>query len=186
MDLAAEWKWWSQWDRFVEVCLSAALFYILIVVLVRVMGKRTTAQLNNFDWIINVAVGSLAASGILLEDVATLDAAAAILVLTICQFLLTRAVRSSAFASRLVRAEPTLLYHKGSFIHPALRRARIAESEVIAALRHYGVAEKSAADWVVLEADGELSVIQGKSIALTAADTMDDVRTPDALPPGEH
>lgn len=178
MDLAAEWKWWSDWDRLLEVALSAVLFYVLIVALVRVMGKRTTAQLNNFDWIINVAVGSLAASGMLLEDIATLDAAAAILALTVCQYLLTRLVRVSPAISRMVRAEPTLLYHKGRFIEPALRRTRIAESEVTAALRHHGVAETSSADWVVLETDGELSVITGSSLDIAEADTMHDVEKP--------
>lgn len=83
---------WSGWTRLAEVSANAFLFYVLIVVMVRVVGKRTTSELNNFDWIINVAVGSLAASGILLRNVATLDAVAAIVVLAACQFLTTWAV----------------------------------------------------------------------------------------------
>jgi uncharacterized membrane protein YcaP (DUF421 family) len=55
---------WSSIERVADILLLATVFYFLIVVMVRVSGKRTTGELNNFDWIITVAVGSLAASGI--------------------------------------------------------------------------------------------------------------------------
>ena len=42
---------WSGWPRMVEVGGNALLFYVLIVVMVRLVGKRTTSELNNFDWI---------------------------------------------------------------------------------------------------------------------------------------
>ena len=69
---------WSGWPRIVEIAGNAFLFYALIIVMVRMVGKRTTSELNNFDWIINVMIGSLAASGVLLRNVATADAIAAI------------------------------------------------------------------------------------------------------------
>ena len=59
-----------------EISANALLFYILVIVMVRVVGKRTISEFNNFDWIINFAVGSLAASGILLRNVASIDALA--------------------------------------------------------------------------------------------------------------
>lgn len=58
--------WVNSWNDIGDAVLSAILFYILIVLAVRLFGKRSTAQLNNFDWIINITVGSLVASGILL------------------------------------------------------------------------------------------------------------------------
>ena len=59
--------WYSNSDKMINIAIGAIFFYFLIVILVRILGKRTTSQMNNFDWIINIAVGSLAASGILLE-----------------------------------------------------------------------------------------------------------------------
>ena len=37
---------WSGWPRMVEVGGNALLFYVLIVVMVRLVGKRTTSELN--------------------------------------------------------------------------------------------------------------------------------------------
>ena len=45
---------WSGWPRIVEIAGNAFLFYALIIVMVRMVGKRTTSELNNFAWIINV------------------------------------------------------------------------------------------------------------------------------------
>ncbi len=96
-------EWSSSFDRMSSVAISSVFFFAFIVVLVRIVGKRATSQLNNFDWIINIAVGSLAASGILLEDVRIVDAATAIAVLAALQMLTTWAVLKFEFASKAIK-----------------------------------------------------------------------------------
>ncbi len=172
---------WSSWGRLTEISLSAVLFFIFIVALVRVLGKRTTSQLNNFDWIINIAVGSLAASGILLTDVATADALAAIITLALCQYLTTWWVRGTDTGSRVVKARPTLLTHKGEYLRDAMDEVRVSEEEIRAALREAGMIENSAANWVVLETDGNLSVIPSTPSKLDKAEALQDVQAPREL-----
>lgn len=172
---------WSGWTRLAEVSANAFLFYVLIVMMVRVVGKRTTSELNNFDWIINVAVGSLAASGILLRNVATLDAVAAIVVLAACQFLTTWAVQRSRTVAKVVKAEPTLLTHKGQYLEKAMNQTRISREEIDAALRQKGITSNDDANWVVLETNGELSVIPRQNVAWEEAGSMSDVRGPEKL-----
>ena len=165
---------WSGWPRMVEVGGNAFLFYVLIVVMVRLVGKRTTSELNNFDWIINVTIGSLAASGILLKNVATADAIMAIAVLAACQFVTTMVVQRSRKAADIVKAEPTLLTHKGE----AMERTRISEEEIRAALRQKGITENAGANWVVLETNGQLSVIPRQDARWDEAEALSDVRGP--------
>lgn len=172
---------WSGWMRMAEVSANAFLFYVLIIVMVRVVGKRTTSELNNFDWIINVAVGSLAASGILLRNVATLDAVAAIAVLAVCQFITTWAVQRSRAVASVVKAEPTLLTHKGQYLRDAMKQTRITEEEINSALRQNGITSNEGANWVVLETNGELSVIPRQDVSWKDAGSMSDVRDPDRL-----
>ena len=109
----------SEPAHVLSIAISAAFFFVFIVVLVRVIGKRSTSQLNNFDWIINITVGSLAASGILLRDVHLLDAALAIAVLAGLQMLTTWSVLRSDLASKIVKAQPVLLTTRAnSFVMP--------------------------------------------------------------------
>ncbi len=115
--------WWSSWSRIGHVGFSALFFYLLIVVQTRISGKRTIGQMNNFDWIILVTVGSLAASGILLTNVPVAEAAAAIVFLFLLQGFTTWSVLRSRVVSRLIKAEPTLLVHRGAMLQSAMRQA---------------------------------------------------------------
>ncbi|MBX7500419.1 DUF421 domain-containing protein [Qipengyuania sp. YG27] len=167
--------WLISWGEILDTALSALLFYVLIVAMVRLVGKRATAQLNNFDWIVNITVGSLAASGILLKTVPALRAVVAIAVIALLQVLITVLARRVSWVSQLVKAEPTLLVDRGTYLQSALRKTRIAEEEVCAALRAHGLAQVDDANWVILETDGQMSVIPKTSTEIDEASTMGDV-----------
>lgn len=175
--------WIKSWNDVADTMLSAVLFYALIVVAVRLFGKRSTAQLNNFDWIINVTVGSLAASGILLDSVPASRATAAILVLMVLQFVMTWLVLRFPAASKIVKASPTLLMHKGEFIEDAMKHTRITHEEICSALRAHGIADLDGASWVILETDGRLTVIPRNDTAIDDASAMENVNKPHRLPP---
>ncbi|PEQ12207.1 hypothetical protein B2G71_13835 [Novosphingobium sp. PC22D] len=152
--------WFNSWERLGLVALAAIATYLTIIVVVRISGKRTTANLNSFDWLITVTIGSLASSGILLSDVAVTDALAAIIVLALCQFVLTWTVRKSDRFAAMVKAEPLLLLHRGHIIERNLSRARISVAELRACLRREGIADPAQAAWVVLETNGQMTVIE--------------------------
>lgn len=174
-------EWVSDFNRVISIVISAVFFFAFIIALVRIVGKRATSQLNNFDWIINIAVGSLAASGILLEDVRILDAAIAIAVLAALQMLTTWAVLKYDFASKVIKAQPTLLTHKGEFLRDAMRKARISEEEICSTLRSHGMHDIADANWVILETNGELTVIPKADVDLPEIGTMGGVEKPKDL-----
>ena len=151
--------WLSEPDRVLHVALSCFVFFVFIIFLTRVSGKRTTANMNNFDWIITVGIGSIMASGILLRNVAMLDALIAVLVLGLLQWCTTwLASRSRRFA-RIVKPRPRLLLHAGTRREDAMKSERITADELDAALRGAGLSCRDGAACVVIEANGQLSVI---------------------------
>jgi len=163
---------------------SAVVFYVGIVTLVRVLGKRTTSQMNNFDWIITITVGSLVASGILLDNVTIVEASVAILVLAAMQFITTWLVIRSELVRDLVKARPTLLLNKGEFLKKAMRRTRISEAEIWSALRSHGMYNAADANWVILETNGEMTVIPAKKddvINISNVGSMQGVNLPSNL-----
>jgi uncharacterized membrane protein YcaP (DUF421 family) len=167
--------WFNSFDRLQSVAVGAAFFYLYVVLLTRVLGKRTTSQMNNFDWIVTVAVGSLAGGGILLKDVSIADAAVGILVLGGLQWLTTWwSLRSEKFA-QLIKGKPRLLVHKGQLQERAMRKERIARGEVYAALREAGFVRPADANWLILENDGKFTVIPRQAEGLGDADLLNDV-----------
>ncbi len=151
--------WFESWMEIGRVALSAFVLYVILVVAVRVVGKRVTSKMNNFDWIVTVAVGSVLASGILLRDVTIADAVVGIGVLFASQFLVTVAAAQWQTASRVVRARPRLLVRFGECLDDALADERVAKTEVEAAARNAGFKDLSEVAWIVLETDASLSVI---------------------------
>ncbi len=83
----------------------------------------------------------------------------AFVVLIALQFMIAwLSVRIRA-VDRLVKSEPTLLLYRGAFLPRALRRERVTEGEVRAAVRGHGIASLAAVEAVVLETDGSFSVV---------------------------
>jgi uncharacterized membrane protein YcaP (DUF421 family) len=115
--------------------------------------------MNAFDLVVTVALGSTLATVILSKDVALAEGVAAFAVLIGLQFVITWLSVRSAAVRRLVKAEPTLLFYRGQFLPDQMRRSRVLEDEVHAAVREQGVAALSEVEAVVLETDGSFAVV---------------------------
>ena len=148
---------WSELGRTVLIGISS---YLILILLLRISGKRTLTKLNAFDLVVTVALGSTLASTIMSKSTALAEGATAFLVLVILQFVITfLSVRIKAF-SNLVKAEPQLLLLNGRFLDDALKAERVTRGEVRSAARSSGAASLSQIHAIVLETDGSLSVMK--------------------------
>lgn len=142
-----------------RVGVVGVLAYVSLVVLLRLTGKRTLSKMNAFDLIVTVALGSTLATVLLSKDVALAEGVLAFAALIFLQFAVTwTSVRSKLF-QKLIKAEPRLLFHDGSFLDIAMRRERVTRDEVLAAMRQSGHDDPSTVRSVVLETDGSMSVV---------------------------
>ena len=139
------------------VSLSIIGFTALIAML-RVSGKRTLSKLNAFDFVFVVAVGSVFASTIISKDITLVEGVACLATLIAIQVILSELAGRFAIVDRVINGEPTLLLSRGKFIPRALKRERVTEEEVRAAIRTKGVNRVEDVDAVILENDGTLSV----------------------------
>lgn len=151
------------WMALGRTAVVGVLAYLALVFMLRVSGKRTLSKMNSFDFIVTVALGSTLATVLLSSDVSLARGVLAFAVLIFLQLAVTwLSVRSSAVRS-LVKAEPTLLVHKGEFLRGSMKRERVTEDEVLAALRSQGVAAVEDVESVVLETESSFSVVMKPS-----------------------
>jgi uncharacterized membrane protein YcaP (DUF421 family) len=149
----------DSWAGLGRVVLVGTLAYAALVLLLRTSGKRTLTKLNAFDLVVTVALGSTLATVLLSKSVALAEGVLALGLLIFLQYAIAwLSVRSPRFQS-FIKAEPTLLLHRGRFLEGAMRAQRITREEVLAALRASGAAELGEIAAVVLETDGSISVI---------------------------
>lgn len=148
------------WIGILRTAVSGLLAYAGVVILLRVSGKRTLSKMNMFDFIVTVAMGSVLATITLSQDVALAEGLAAIATLIGGQFVVTwLSVRSARF-QKLVKASPALLFHSGEWLRDSMRRERVTEAEMLAAVRRSGFEDLSDRIAIVLETDGSLTVIE--------------------------
>lgn len=120
------------------VLVCASLAYIWLVLLLRISGKRTLAQLNAFDFIVTVALGSILASVALSGSVAWAEGALALAVLAGLQFV--SAWTSTRFVSvrKVLTSRPTVLLRDGQMLPQVMLAERIDEDSLCAAVRSSG------------------------------------------------
>lgn len=151
---------YDHWRGLLRVVFVGTLAYFGLILLLRSSGKRTLSQMNAFDFIVTVALGSTLATVLLTKDVALFEGLLGFAVLILLQFVVAwLSVRSKRFSS-LVKATPALLFYRGEFLHDALRRERVTEEEVLAAIRENGFGALDEVEAVVLETAGKISVLR--------------------------
>jgi len=150
----------SSWESIVRTLLVGLLAYPALIIMLRISGKRTLSQMKEFDFIITVALGSTLASVLLSKDVSLADGVVALGLLISLQFILAYfSVRSKKF-SKIISSEPTLIFYKGDFLWTALKKERVTEAEVRSVLRSNGVISIEKVEAVVMESNGEFTVVK--------------------------
>ena len=146
-------------DKLGRIVLTTVMVYVLIVLVTKISGKRSTSQLNNFDWIVTVMIGSLGASTILLKDIPFVEGVSSILVLYLLQFLVTKYASISPQFSSFILSEPRIVFYQGQFLPDAMRAERLTRQEIECAMRSEGVHRFDDVEAIVFESDAKLTII---------------------------
>lgn len=147
------------WTDLFRTVLVGICAYGALLFLVRISGKRTLSKMNAFDLIVTVALGSTLATILLSNDVALAEGVLALALLIVLQFIITWLSVRSETVSRLVKAEPRLLFHKGKYLQSAMKAERVNKEELLQAMRSEGIGREEQVEAVVLETDGSFSIV---------------------------
>ena len=147
------------YKNLVQILITAPVLYALVIISIRLMGNRSTSSMNNFDWIVTVAIGSIFASTVVLNGTNLLEGVFAISFLLVIQFAVTYAVRRWEGVRNTVKSTPQLLFYDGEFMKETMTGQRIIRAEVFAAMRERGYQNIDQVYAVVLETNAAISII---------------------------
>ena len=171
-----EGMFFSGWSTLVRTLVIGVLAYINLIVLLRISGRRTLSKMNAFDLIVTVALGSTFATILLNRNVSLAEGTLALALLIGLQYLVTWTSVRAGWVRKLVTGEPALLLYQGQMLEGAMQAARVTEDEVRSAVRSSGIAALDEVEAVVLETDGNFSVV--KKASGTSRSSLSDVMTP--------
>jgi len=149
----------DNFDKLGRIVIASAMVYLLIVGITKVSGKRSTSQLNNFDWVVTVMIGSIGASTILLKSIPFVEGAASIVTLYTLQYLVTKTASISPHFSSFILSEPRIVFYQGQFLPEAMRKERLCRQELECAIRAEGINDYDEVEAIVFESDAKLTVI---------------------------
>ncbi|HUG46964.1 MAG TPA: YetF domain-containing protein [Candidatus Limnocylindria bacterium] len=163
-------------DRLVKTALLGTLSYAALIAMLRVTGKRTLAQMNAFDFVVTVALGSTLSAILVSPEVSLAQGILALGLLVGLQFVVTFGTVRLGWLGRLIKNEPRMLVYRGRMLDDAMRGERVAPAEVHQALRASGILSIEQVHAVVLETDGTFSVIGDEPAGEPTA--LGDMRRP--------
>ena len=142
-----------------DLVARAAVGFLFVLFLTRVVGRRELSSLQPFDLILLVMIGDLVQQGITQNDVSLTG----MMLVGGTVGLLTVVVSWSSFKFPRLRplfdGEPVIVLEDGKPVETNLRRNRITLEELAAAARAEGIDALSKVRWAVLETSGKISFI---------------------------
>jgi uncharacterized membrane protein YcaP (DUF421 family) len=142
-----------------EIMFRTVAVYLVILVGLRLSGKREIGQMAVFDLVLLLLIANAVQNAMVGPDTSLVGGILAAVVLLVVNTLVARLRLRWPRMRRWVEGTPTLLVLHGKVIDEHLRREGIDDESLLAALREHGVAELSGVEMAVLEIDGSISVV---------------------------
>jgi len=146
-------------STLLEILIRTVAVYLVILVGLRLSGKREIGQMTVFDLVVLLLISNAVQNAMVGPDTSLIGGILAAIVLLVINLLVARLRLTSPRMRRWVEGTPTLLILHGKVIEEHLRREGIDEESLMAALREHGVPVISKVEMGVLEIDGSISVV---------------------------
>ena len=138
--------------------LRTLILYLVLIVVIRLMGKRQNGQMEPSEFVVTMLVANLAA--IPLEEVDIPLHSGLIPIFTVLGMELLLAVLSlrSLVVRKLLCGKPVILIDNGHVLQKNLKRTRVTLDELTGHLREKDVLDIASVQFAILETNGNLSV----------------------------
>lgn len=150
----------ESWSKTLEVVVLTIISFVTLFVFIRISGKRTLAKFNAFDFVVTVTLGSVLAY-MMLGQVNLAEGSVVLFIIIAMQLLFAKLSRKSHVMDKLLNASPKLLFYQGLYLHDNMEKEMVSKDEIVSAIRQRGLADISKVLAVVIEPNGEMSIIEG-------------------------
>ncbi|ADL07547.1 YetF domain-containing protein [Thermosediminibacter oceani] len=148
--------------EFMLLAYRSVILFTTSLVLVRIMGKRTIAQLSPFDLILIIIMGS--AIAIPLEDfqIPLSFGIIPVIVISVLNYLLAILIMKNRKLENLLQGTSTVLVKDGEVIVQNLKKERITIADLLILLREKNVTDINEVQEATIEPNGKLSILKKK------------------------
>ena len=143
-----------------ETVLRAAAVYVVLLVIFRIAGRRTLAQMTTFDFVLLLIISEATQNALVGDDFSVTTATLAILTLVGLDIGSSLLKRDYRVFDKIIDGVPTILVENGRALSDRLSRARVSEEDVLEAARNaQGLERLDQIKYAVLEVNGGITII---------------------------
>jgi len=143
-----------------EIVLRTGVIYLLVLIGVRLSGKREVGQMTPFDLTLLLLLSNSVQNAMTGPDTSLAGGAIAASTLLIMNYIVANLSGRSRKMRRLIEGQPSLLVHDGRVIEEHMARERVSMDELHRALREHGIQSCEQVALAVLEVDGSISCLK--------------------------
>lgn len=141
------------------VFIRTAILYSLVVIVMRLMGKRQIGELQPYEFVITIMISDLAALPMQDTKFPLLLGIIPIITLLLMKTLLSQLQLKSQFARKIIDGEPTILIFKGKINFLGIKKQQINIDELMEEIRLSGYFDLNEIQYAILENNGQLSIL---------------------------
>lgn len=143
-----------------DAILRGATIYLIVLVVIRLSGRRTMAETTTFDFVLLLIIAETTQQALLGEDYSITNAALLVLTLAGLDILMSFAKGRFEALEHAIDGVPIIVVENGRPLHDRLRKSRIDEQDILTAARRLrGLERMEQIKYAVLETDGGISII---------------------------
>jgi uncharacterized membrane protein YcaP (DUF421 family) len=143
-----------------QIVLRTGVIYLLVLIGVRLSGKREVGQMTPFDLTLLLLLSNSVQNAMTGPDTSLAGGAVAASTLLVLNYLLANVSGTNRRFRKLIQGEPSLLVHDGKVIESHMTREHVSMDELHRALREHGINSVDQVALSVLEVDGSISCLK--------------------------
>ena len=142
-----------------DIVIRAAIAFLFILLLTRIVGRRELNTLEPFDLILLVTIGDLVQQGVTQNDFSITGMTLAVGTIAVLTVLFSYLSWRFQALRPVLEGQPLILIEDGNVIDKNLRRNRLTPEEIAAEARNQQIDSLEKVRWAVLETSGKISFI---------------------------
>lgn len=144
---------------FLNICFRTILVLIILFFITKMMGKKQISELNFFDYVVGITIGSIAADISLDIEKDMLAGIAALFIYGFISYIISFVSIKSILARRFFIGVPTVLVEKGKIIESGLKKSKIDVNDLLMEARENGYFNLDEIDYALMEVNGNISFL---------------------------
>lgn len=144
---------------FLNICFRTILVLIILFFITKMMGKKQISELNFFDYIVGITIGSIAADISLDIEKNMIAGIAALFIYGFISYIISFVSIKSILARRFFIGVPTVLVEKGKIIESGVKKSKIDVNDLLMEARENGYFNLDEIDYALMEVNGNISFL---------------------------